>query len=210
VTTCTDIAANIATIYRPDDMVVILAHTPGEDAITGRIPFAGAAHVLETFDRNCDRSLYYIPNPVSLPPSPMRAFNTTARKQDISWRRRFLIDCDPERDHEIATDEQFQAALDVAITAREWLLTRGFTDVVIANSGNGVHLLPWCDLPNTPESEKLVKATQLAVSGTFSNQHVVIENFPDADRQVRAYGSLNRKGHQTDLLRWRRSGIIAL
>jgi len=199
-------------LFKPDDMVdVRCLKMPAElyPAITGRIPYGpGLVHVLTTFDTYSDRSIYFALNPVSLPASPMRMYNPSARKWDVPWRRRFLLDIDPERENEIATDDEFAVALGVAHNVKAWLASRGWDDILMFSSGNGVHVLPRCDLPNDAASERLVKSVQLAVSKKFSNDRVEIEVFPDADRLVRAYGSMNRKGTETETLKWRRSGLI--
>jgi hypothetical protein len=181
--------------------------------IVGRIPYGdGLQHVLETYDELGDYDLYYVLNPVSLPPSQLKEFNFGAKKHDIPWRRWFLLDADPVRTHKIATQEQFEAARKAMSKAKDWLESRGWSTLVAACSGNGCHLIVPCDLPNDEESERLVKTVQHAVSRQFSTDHVVIECFPDSDRITRAYGTLNRKGVEDPArgVFHRRSGVIEL
>ena len=200
-------------LFRPGDIVEVRALHPPDVPAVGRIPYGdGLQHVLETYDQLGDYDLYYVLSPVSLPPSQMKEYNFGAKKHDIPWRRSFLLDADPVRASKIATQEQFDAARAAMSKAKAWLESRGWSDIVGASSGNGCHLVVPCDLPNDQESERLVKTVQHAVSKQFSNERVVIECFPDADRITRAYGTLNRKGAEDPSrgLLHRRSGIIEL
>ena len=200
-------------LFCTNDMVEVRALRPPDVPAVGRIPYGdGLEHVLETYDQLGDYDLYFVLNPVSLPASEMREFNFGAKKQDISWRRWFLLDGDPLRASKIATEDEFDAAREAMSEAKAWLESRSWTNIVAASSGNGCHLVVPCDLPNDKESESLVKTVQHAVSKQFSNERVVIECFPDADRITRAYGTLNRKGEESPAqgLLHRRSGIIKL
>jgi hypothetical protein len=200
-------------LFRPGDIVEVRALHPRDVPVVGRVPQGdGLEHVLETYDQLGDYDLYYVLNPVSLPPSPMREFNFGARKHDVPWRRWFLLDADPVRASKIAAQAEFDCAREAVSNSKAWLEARGWSNILAASSGNGCHLIVPCDLPNDKESERLVKTVQHAVSKQFSNERVVIECFCDADRITRAYGSTNRKGQEDparDLLH-RRSGIIEL
>jgi hypothetical protein len=112
--------------------------------------------------------------------------------------------------HKVATDAEWQAAHDAMTAARQWLIGRGWKpeDVVIASSGNGVHLLVRCNLPNDDTAKKLITAVQRAVSTQFSTDAVEIECFPDGDRLVRAYGTVNKKGKQSTGRTYRESGLL--
>lgn len=200
-------------LFRSGDIVEVRALRPPDVPAVGRIPYGdGLQHVLETYDQLGDYDLYYVLNPVSLAPSQMQEYNFGAKKHDIPWRRWFLLDADPVRASKIATREQFDAAREAISNAKAWLESRGWSNIVAASSGNGCHLVVPCDLPNDQETERLVKTVQQAVSRQFSNERVVIECFPDADRITRAYGTLNRKGEEDPAqgLLHRRSGIIEL
>lgn len=208
-----DIRKALDLLFRPGDIVEVRALHPPEVPAVGRIPYGdGLEHVLETYDKWGDYDLYYVLNPVSLPASHMKEYNFGAKKHDVPHRRWFLLDGDPVRASKIATEEQFDAARDAMLRAKAWLESRGWSNIVAASSGNGCHLVVPCDLPNTKESEHLVKTVQHAVSQQFSNEHVLIECFPDADRITRAYGTLNRKGEEDPArgLVHRRSGIIEI
>src|SRR5258708_558601 len=66
----------------------------------------------------------------------------------ITQMRWLLIDLDPERPAGISsTNEEHQAALDLAQHIKDNLQKRGWPDPLVADSGNGAHLLYQVDLP---------------------------------------------------------------
>jgi hypothetical protein len=199
----------IKLLFRPGDIIEVRALKPPEVPFVGRYPFGRQlVNALTYFDTELDFDLYYCLNPTALDPAPMQRYMRGTKKEDVKFRRWFLLDGDPIREQKIATDEQWQAACEVMRRANAWLESRGWTGIIIASSGNGCHLLVPCDLPNDTESEHLVKSVQRAVADQFSTPEVLIECFPDADRITRAYGSLNRKGKETEELKHRRSGLV--
>jgi hypothetical protein len=202
-------APAIKLLFRPGDIIEVRALKPPEVPFVGRYPFGRElVNALTYFDTELDFDLYYCLNPSTLAPVPMQRYMRGTKKEDVKYRRWFLLDGDPIREQKIATDEQWQAACEVMRLAKAWLESREWTGIIIASSGNGCHLLVPCDLPNTPESEHLVKSVQRAVADRFSTREVLIECFPDADRITRAYGSLNRKGKESEELKHRRSGLL--
>lgn len=206
-----EIRRGLDLLFRPGDIVEVRALHPDAVPVVGRIPFGdGLQHVLETYDRLGEYDLYYVLNPVSLPASPMKEFNYGAKKHDIPWRRWFLLDADPVRTCKIATHQEFDAAREAISKAKGWLESRGWSNIKTFSSGNGAHAIVPANVSNDEESERLVKTVQHAVSRQFSNERVVIECFPDADRITRAYGTLNRKGSEdpSQGLLHRRSGLI--
>ncbi|HPW10530.1 MAG TPA: hypothetical protein PK154_05390, partial [Methanoregulaceae archaeon] len=82
----------------------------------------------------------------------------TTSDSDVISRRWLPIDLDPVRPSGVSsTDEEHEAALAHAGRIRTWLGEQGFPDPVMADSGNGAHLLYPIDLPNDDESTDLVK-----------------------------------------------------
>jgi hypothetical protein len=200
----------IKALYRPEDIIEVRAWDKNHKVYTGRYKYGKLlVRIIELFDgEGCD--VYTVLNPVSdkLGFRDMAEGGLCTWEQDIPWRRWFLLDFDPRRDHKIATDGQFGAALEAARRAKEWLEACGWAGIVMASSGNGVHLDVPCDLPNDSASKELVRKIQRIVATEFSNQDVEIECFPDANRLVRAYGTVNKKGMETELLKYRQSGIL--
>jgi hypothetical protein len=200
----------IKTLYRKGDVIEVRAWDKEHNVYTGRYKYGKPlVRTIELFDREgCD--VYVVLNPVGdkLGLRDMAAGGLCTWEQDVPWRWRFLLDFDPVREHKIATDAQFQSSLEAARAAKAWLEGYGLRAIVMASSGNGVHLDIPCDLPNDKASKELVRKVQRIVSNRFSNDQVEVECFPDANRLVRAYGTTNKKGTETVALKHRLSGIL--
>lgn len=77
---------------------------------------------------------------------------------DIIHRLWLPIDIDLVRPAGLySSDPEHAAARDKAEKIREFLSERGWPDPVIADSGNGAHLLYAIDLPNNQEKTTLIK-----------------------------------------------------
>jgi hypothetical protein len=124
-------------------------------------------------------------------------------------RKLLLVDCDPVREvSDIpSTDEEKAAAWDTAQAIRSYLAGEDWADPVLADSGNGYHLLYKIDLP--AEDGGLVKRTLEAVAQQFDTDRVTIDRkvFNPA-RITKLYGTLARKGDHTPQRPHRRSCII--
>jgi hypothetical protein len=152
------------------------------------------------------RAVYYTPNPC-LPELLARSANRTCRAQkglttsdiDISHRLWLLVDLDPVRPSGISsTDVEHQAALDLAWHIRDTLLARGWTCPVVADSGNGGHLLWRIDAPNTPESTALIRRSLVALDTEFSTATVKVDlTVYNAARVWKVPGTMTRKGSDT-------------
>ncbi|HKF94543.1 MAG TPA: hypothetical protein VKB96_08070, partial [Gammaproteobacteria bacterium] len=82
----------------------------------------------------------------------------TATDANVIRRRWLLLDFDPIRPKDTSsTDKQFKAAKDCARACYKSLKGEGWPDPVVAESGNGMHLLYALDLPNNSESRDLTK-----------------------------------------------------
>jgi hypothetical protein len=122
-----------------------------------------------------------------------------ASDTDIERRKWILVDYDPERPSKVSsTDGEKQAALGKAREAQDWLNTRGIKSI-LADSGNGAHLLVRVDLPNDSESRSLVERFLKALSFKFSDLKVKIdEGTFNAARLTKAYGVHARKGQNVE------------
>jgi hypothetical protein len=123
---------------------------------------------------------------------------TTADEHIIS-RHRLLIDCDPVRDsHTNSTSSEHALAFNKALAIREWLTECGWPAPAIASSGNGAHLIYRIELPNDNEAKKLIKSVLSILAAKFSDGSVKIDtSVCNASRVVRLYGTMNRKGENT-------------
>ena len=123
----------------------------------------------------------------------------TTTDSDIVCRCWLLIDFDPVRPSGIsATDAEHAAALKRAQRCMDWLRGRGFPDPVLADSGNGGHLLYRIDLPNDKESTQLIKDCLQALGLRFSDNKVTVDlSTYNASRICKVYGTLAAKGDNT-------------
>jgi hypothetical protein len=156
---------------------------------------------------NLDASgIYIIPNTTD-PKLLARAANTLrfVNKEpltgdgDILHRRWFLVDVDPVRPSGISsTEEEHRLALETAHRIKDQLLARGWPAPIIADSGNGVHILFAIDLPNDEASRDLIKQVLRALAAEFDTDCVKIDTATfNAARLVRLYGSVVKKGFDT-------------
>lgn len=134
----------------------------------------------------------------------------TTSDADVVKRQWLPVDLDPVRPSGIsATKEEKRAALLRARDIRDWLRSRGWPDPVIADSGNGAHLLYRIDLPNDRQSSELVRRALEALSVRFDDEAVAVDTgVHNAARIWKLYGTTARKGDDTTDRPHRRSRIL--
>ena len=135
--------------------------------------------------------------------------DATTADSDIIRRRWFPIDIDPVRPSGVSSSEpEHTAALEKADSIREYLSDLGWPDPISADSGNGAHLLYRVDLPNDDTSRNLIKEGLNALSVIFSDSRCIVDtaNF-NAARIWKLYGTVSRKGDNTDLRSHRRAAV---
>ncbi|HEU5139099.1 MAG TPA: YfjI family protein, partial [Bacillales bacterium] len=137
------------------------------------------------------------------------AANTTS-DNNILKRCWFYIDFDPKRPAGISsTDEEHAAAIERAKKVRDKLLNNGFPSPILADSGNGAHLLYRIDLPNDEESKTLITNCLKALDYHFSDQVVDIDiGVYNAARICKLYGTIACKGDNTEERPHREAKII--
>lgn len=115
---------------------------------------------------------------------------------DILHRRFLPIDFDPKRPKGISsTDTEHESALERARACREWLMGQGWPMPILANSGNGSHLLYRLDLPNDEDVRSLVENCLKAIAVRFSDTAVIVDTgIFNASRLWKVYGTLACKG----------------
>ncbi|MEI7434912.1 MAG: hypothetical protein WCJ93_11740 [Methanomicrobiales archaeon] len=137
--------------------------------------------------------------------------DATTADADIIRRRWFPVDIDPIRPSGVSsTDEEHQAALDMAVKVATFLSEdHGWPMPVMADSGNGAHLLYRIDLPNDDPSRDLVKHCLETLSTIFSDGVATIDTANhNAARIWKLYGTVSRKGDSTRSRPHRRARII--
>lgn len=150
------------------------------------------------------KGVYIIPNAVN-PSLLARCKNRIQRADkgsstqdtDILRRHWLLVDCDPVRPTGISTsDEEHNAAIERC--QHIWLYTHneGWPDPIMADSGNGGHLLYHTDLPT--DDGGLVQRCLSAMAQRFNDEVVKVdESVYNPARIWKLYGTLARKGDHT-------------
>lgn len=128
---------------------------------------------------------------------------------DIVKRQWVLIDFDPIRPSKISsTDVEKKASEDVMRSAYKYLKKAGFSDPVVADSGNGWHLLYKLDSDNDADTRKAVEGFLKSCDMLFSNSMVSVDKTVfNAGRITKLYGTMAVKGTNTEERPHRRSKI---
>ncbi|NLL10101.1 MAG: hypothetical protein GX268_04250 [Methanomicrobiales archaeon] len=131
--------------------------------------------------------------------------------EDILQRWWFPIDIDPKRPSGISSsDEEHDKALYKAGKIREFLSGMGWPEPVLADSGNGAHLLYRIDLPNDPESVHLIRQGLNVLSAFFSDEFSSIDTSVGKAAQLwKLYGTMAKKGDSVADRPHRRSRILS-
>src|SRR5262249_40210917 len=141
-------------------------------------------------------AIYITANPVKaiLAGLTSRSANT----RDITARRWLPIDFDPVREADCSsTNEEKQAAWDLLIQCKDWLPQRGFPEPILADSGNGYHLLYPIDLP--ADDNGVVERCLKALDQKFSTDKVKVDPLlHDPPRIIKLYGTRAKKGEPSE------------
>jgi P4 family phage/plasmid primase-like protien len=131
-----------------------------------------------------------------------------AADKDALRRRWVLIDCDPVRIANVSsTDEEKEQAWVVVLAVRSFLSEQGWPDPILADSGNGYHLLYRIDLP--ADDGGLINRVLQALAARFDNERVTIDQTVfNPSRICRVPGTLARKGDSTSDRPHRRARFI--
>ncbi len=127
----------------------------------------------------------------------MKAGEAATSDTDIGGRRWLPIDCDPVRPSGIsATEAEHELALARAREIRAYLQAQGWPEPLLADSGNGAHLLYRVDLP--VDDGGLVEKVLAALAFRFDDALVTVDqkNFNPA-RIWKLYGTVAAKGDPT-------------
>ena len=136
----------------------------------------------------------------------------TTADGDITRRVWLPVDIDPVRPSGVSSSEAEHSAARVkAYHIGSYLSDLGWPDPVVADSGNGAHLLYRIDLPNTEEARDLVKGVLGTLDTLFSDAVCQVDtaNF-NAARIWKLYGTTSRKGDNTRLRPHRDSLILSV
>lgn len=163
------------------------------------------------------RGVYYTLNPLAPDLLARRANRIDwagegelARDKDVLVRRWLLVDADPAHDPQVsATDAEKAAALATSFAVREFLRGEGWPEPVLADSGNGYHLLYRIDHPS--DDGGLVAGVLRALADRFDTNEVKIDRqvFNPA-RLCKVPGTLARKGDHTPTRSHRQAGLLEI
>lgn len=125
----------------------------------------------------------------------------------------FPIDIDPTRPTGIsASDEEHAAAHATAANVAAWLADELQWDAapIVADSGNGAHLLYPVDLPNDIEVTEIMTGALRALAGIFDNDECTVDtgNY-NASRIWKLYGTKARKGDDVEARPHRYAHILS-
>lgn len=128
-----------------------------------------------------------------------KAKNTTS-DNDITNREWLLIDIDPKRSAGVSSsDEEKNKSKKTINDVFAWLRDFGFPEPIVADSGNGFHLLYKINLPNNDESKELIKTVLSVLDMYFVNEFCDIDKTVfNASRITKLYGTAARKGNSTE------------
>jgi hypothetical protein len=152
-------------------------------------------------ERNdADYNIYTTLNPIK--PSAIIEERKGAKANDIDYRDLFFIDFDRAGETKNpATDEEVDAAIELAEIVQDYLTQNGWPDPIIKTmSGNGAHL--YYDLDNfesTDVEKVLVKDCLKALSRQFDTEDIKIDTgVHDLARLTKWIGTVARKGKETN------------
>ena len=141
-------------------------------------------------------NIYAVMNPIK------STFTGNAVKdEDISYRDLLLIDIDRvQKAKEPATDEEVEAAKQLADTVMAYLAANEWPDPIRVMSGNGHHLyyvLP--AIANDDESKHYVQRLLKTLASEFDNENVKIDTSVfNASRITKVVGTVARKGVESE------------
>src|SRR5262249_19045384 len=123
----------------------------------------------------------------------------TTSDSNILRRRWLLIDVDPSRPAGVSSsDEEKKRAEHKAEEIRTYLRSLEWPEPLMADSGNGYHLLYRVDLPNDDPCKALITQCLDALATRFDDDFVKVDRSVfNASRIVKAYGSKAAKGDNT-------------
>ena len=136
--------------------------------------------------------------------------DVTTADNDIVKRQWFPVDVDPVRPSGVSsTEQEHLVAIAKARRIADYLYGMGWPAPLLADSGNGAHLLYHIDLPNDDASRDLVKRCLEVLASMFNDAVAQVDtaNF-NAARIWKLYGTMSRKGDSTADRPHRRSAII--
>jgi hypothetical protein len=198
-----EIRRGISLVFDPGDVVEVRIPKTRAGVVAGYFDdHAALAAAIEAADTKYRAAgVYYALNRID-PALLGRACNRlkeraeyTTADNNVLWRRWLPIDLDSARPAGISSsDEEHAEAIQRARVISEDM-TSEWGRPILADSGNGAHLLYRIDLPNTQESLGFVSAALAELDRRYSDATVKVDTTSsNAARIWKAYGTVARKG----------------
>jgi hypothetical protein len=151
-------------------------------------------------------NIYIVMNPIK-----STFVGSAVKDEDISYRDLLLIDIDRvQKAKEPATDEEVEAAKQLADTVMAYLATNEWPEPIRVMSGNGHHLyyvLP--EVANDDESKQYVQSLLKSLAAEFDNDTVKIDTTVfNASRITKVVGTVARKGLESDGRPYRMARVV--
>lgn len=194
-------------LREPGQVTEIRGLLAGKGVISGY--FDDVSKAAEAAERiSGAKGIYFVPSPVK-PELLTRASNcmrsrreskTTTSDVDMAKRSWLLIDLDPVRPSEVsASDVEHDAAIARARRVQELLACNySFPAPILADSGNGAHLMYAVVLKNDEADGALTKNVLVALDHLFTDERVKVDLVThNAARIWKLYGTVSRKGDDT-------------
>ena len=178
--------------------------------------FRDMENALKCIAANPNETFYFVMNEIneqcyakSQREMLQRGAKSATADSDITFRQWVLIDTDPVRATGIsATEEEKLAAMHIAQRVHNYLRDVGFAAPILADSGNGWHLLYKVQMLNSAENAEAVKRFLMALDMMFSDDAVKIDTAVyNASRITKLYGTMATKGANTPDRPHRQSAI---
>jgi hypothetical protein len=136
----------------------------------------------------------------------------TTSDPDVLSRQWLLIDCDPKRASGISsTDNEHGRAITVACGIWDDLHGEGWPDPVVADSGNGAHLLYRITASNSPGATQRIQQMLKGIAARSAPDDIDVDiKVFNAARITKLYGTLTRKGDSTPERPHRRSRLLEI
>ena len=144
----------------------------------------------------------------------MNVLQTHSRKTvadgDITKRDYILIDIDPERPTNTSSkDDEHDRAIEKAKKIKSFLMQEGFQEPILADSGNGAHLLVKVDLTNSREITGMIKEFLGTLASLYDDKESKVDTSTfNPSRITKLYGTMACKGKSTQERPHRKSCII--
>lgn len=172
---------------------------------------------IEPFDNDSDEQIYFILNVINVacygrPQSErlvMSPKNSTV-DNDIIGRRWVMVDLDPKRPAGTnSSNDELQKAHLKAVEVYKFLKSNGFSEPVIAISGNGYHVNIPCRIGISEENDLIIKRFGLALSMMFDDEFIEVDQkVHNRARLCKVYGTTSKKGANNPDRPWRVSHIV--